>query len=296
MIRKSTPTTLREYLAEYALTREIDAETVRQYEISVEKFDRWNGAPVRIDELDELQVSAWLRDYASEGWSSSTVRSKRTQIVSLWRQAADDGYCDPPRRRIRSVRVVLDAPEAWTRDEVRRLLSAADSLPRRHACGLRRSTWFSLAIRCAWDTGLRWGDLIKLRVDQVTAEGFIAIPQHKTKRIVVCRLAPKTLDLLRSTLAEVPRELICPWDASHETFNAQVRRLVRKAGIRKGTWKWVRRAGGTDCEIQLPGSAGQFLGHAPGSRMAYTNYVDPRLIAAAGGVAFPRPLDDDAAI
>lgn len=297
MIRQKAPHTLRDYLAEYALTHEIDAETLRQYRISVGLFDRWyesrHGRAVGLDDLDELEVSAWLRDYAAEGRASSTVRSKRTQIVSLWKAAADDGYVEPPRRRIRSVRVVLKDPEAWTREEVRRLLDVCQGLPRRHKCGLRRSVWFSLAVRLAWDTGLRWGDLIRLRVDQVTADGFVALPQHKTKRIVVCRISPSTIELLRQTLVDVPREVIVPWPSSHETFNDQVRLIVAKAGIRPGTWKWIRRAGATDVEIQLSGAASRFLGHVPGSRIAYTNYVSQKVVAAAGNMAWPRSLDDE---
>jgi integrase len=297
MIRQKTPQTLRDYLAEYCLTREIDAETIRQYGISVSLFDRWyidrHGRSVRLEDLDELEVSSWLRDYAASGKAASTVRSKRTQIVSLWKQAADDGYVEPPRKRIRSVRVVLDDPESWTRDEIKKLLQVCQRLPRTHKCGLRRSAWWSLAVRLAWDTGLRWGDLIRLRVDQVTADGLVALPQHKTKRIVVCRISQPTLELLRQTLVDVPRDLVVPWPSSHETFNDQVRRIVAKAGIRPGTWKWVRRAGATDVEIQLSGSAGRFLGHAPGSRIAYTNYVSQKVLAEAGNMAWPRPLDDE---
>ena len=289
---------LAEYLDEYALTRGIGAGTVHQYQVAVRLFDEWRAAkgkpPAALGELEELELSAWLRDYAASGRAPATVRTKRVLVVGLWRAAADDGYVDPPRRRIRSVRVVLDAPTSWTRDEVARLVLACRRLPRRHRCGLRRSEWWELAVRVAWDTGLRYGDLVALRVDQVTPEGFAAFPQAKTGRVVVCRLSASTMAALRASLERCPRRLVCPWPVSRESFNAQVRGLVKKAGIRAGTWKWLRRAGATDVELQEPGGAARHLGHAPGSvRVAYAHYVDPRIVAAAGRVAFPRELAGD---
>jgi integrase len=296
MVSEDKNLTLAEYLEEYALTRGLGAGTHHQYRVAVELFERWRAEhgrpPARLAELEELELSAWLRDYAASGRAPATVRSKRVLVVGLWRAAADDGYVDPPRRRIRSVRVVLDAPTSWTRDEVARLVLGCRRLPRRHRSGLTRAMWWELAVRVAWDSGLRWGDLVALRVDQVTPEGFAAFPQRKTGRVVICRLAPSTMALLRRSLELCPRRLVCPWPVSRESFNAQVRLLVKKSGIRGGTWRWLRRAGATDVELQEPGGAPRHLGHAPGSgRMAYQHYVDPRIIAAAGRVAFPRELD-----
>jgi integrase len=289
MIRSSAPQTLREYLVEYAVTRPIREGTVRQYEIAVDLFDRHVGHPVRLDELDELLVSDWLRAYSATR-ATATVRAKRTMIVALWRAAADDRYVEPPRRRIRSARVVLPAPECWSLEEVGRLVATCRTLRRWHRCGLPRAAWWELAVRVAWDTGLRWGDLITLRVDQVTPEGFAAVGQSKTGRVTVCRLEAATLAVLRQTLEACPRELVCPWMSSRESFNDQVRTLVRKAGIRPGTWKWLRRGSATDVEIQQAGAAAGHLGHAPGSRIAYTSYVDPRVVAAAGRAVWPRSL------
>jgi hypothetical protein len=77
------------------------------------------------------------------------------------------------------------------------------------------------------------------------------------------------------SLELAPRQLVTPWMSSHETFDDQVKRLTQKAGIRQGTWKWLRRASATDVEIQRPGSATAHLGHVPGSRIAERSYIDP---------------------
>ena len=292
MIRNTSSQTLRDYLSEYALTRPLEKESLRQYLTVVHLIDRWHGAPLRLDELDATLVSQWLADYG-QTVAPQTARSKRQMLLSLWRAAVDDGLVDPVTlmRRVRRVRVPHRAPVAWTLDEVQRLLAACEHLPRVHKCGLRRSEWWALAIRVAYDTGLRWEDqMFRLRVDQITPEGFLAWVQHKTGRVVVPQLSPATMDALRASLERCPRELVTPWMGSHETFSDQVRTLVRKAGIRRGTWKYIRRASATEVEIQSPGEAGRHLGHAPGSRIAYQSYVDPAIVAAARQSVRPRPL------
>ena len=275
MYCKSGPATLSAYAANYSLLRDVRPETVRQYAITARLFERWAGHPVRLDELDETSVSAWLRDYAASGVEPETVRSKKVGLLALWRAAADEGLCEPPTRRIRSVKCPYKAPTCWDWSEVSALLEACQSLKRWHRTGLRRSAWFDLAIRMAWDTGLRQGDQFRLPVADVRPSGAVGLVQSKTGRPVICQLSPSTFDALRVSLELAPRQLVTPWLASHETFDDQFARLVQKAGIRKGTWKWLRRASATDVEIQRPGSATAHLGHVPGSRIAERNYIDP---------------------
>lgn len=275
MYCKSGPQTLSAYAANYNLLRDVKAETVRQYAICARLFERWAGHPVPLVELDEQSVSAWLRDYAASGVEPDTVRSKKVGLLALWRAAADEGLCDPPTRRIRSVKCPYKAPTCWTWEEVSTLLSACQGLQRWHRTGLRRSTWFDLAIRLAWDTGLRQGDQWALPVADIRPDGAVHLVQSKTARPVICQLSPSTAEALLASLELAPRQLATPWMASHETFDDQFSRLVERSGIRQGTWKWLRRASATDVEIQRPGAATAHLGHVPGSRIAARSYIDP---------------------
>lgn len=287
MFRRAGPSTIGEFARGYALWRDVRPKTLCQYQIAADLFERWAGGPVRLDQLDEASVSAWLRDYAAEV-APATVRSKRVQLLALWRAAAEDGLCDPPVRRVRSVRVPAQVVEAWTQEEVERLLEACRRLPRRHRCGLRRAVWWDLAIRVAWDSGLRWGDLVRLPVAAVRPDGACTVVQGKTGRAVTFRLSGATLEALAASLRACPRDLVCPWPASQETFGSQVRVLVRLAVVRPGTWKWLRRGAATDVEAQQPGAATEQLGHRPGSRIAWESYIDPTIAGRRGVV--PRPL------
>jgi integrase len=283
-----------DYVEVYATTHELEPETVRQYRVTAERIEVWAGQRVLLTDLNELMVSAFLRDYAAAGVKPATVRSKRTQLMALWRSAADEYLCDPPTRRVRSARVPWEPRECWTLEEVRQLLQAASWLPRTFRAGMPRAEWFDLAIRIAWDSGLRWGDQMRLRVDQIHGD-IAVVSQSKTRRPVCGKLSASTMARLAESLRRHPRELVTPWSSSHETFNAQVRRLVVKAGVRPGTWKWLRRGSATDVEIQQPGRgmAARHLGHAPGSRIAELHYLDPRLIAEHVPIVSPRDLEPE---
>jgi integrase len=262
MFRRSTPTTLGEFVRQtYSVTKPIRPETARQYEIAADLLERWAGRPVRLDELDERSVSEWLRDY-SRNHAPSTVRAKKQAVMTLWRAAADEGLAaEPVARRVRRTTVPERPVEAWTKAEIERLSEAAATLPRKHPCGLRRSVWFDLAIRIAWDSGLRWGDQIRLPVSAVHPDGWVSVTQSKTGKVATFRLSQSTMMALHRSLEQAPRSLVMPWAGSHETFNAQVRRLVKRAGVRPGTWKWIRRASGTDVELQEEGAGHKHLGN-----------------------------------
>jgi len=259
---RAGPTTLAAYAREgYSLLRDVKASTLRQYVIVSDLFTRWAGHDVLLEQLDEKSVSEWLRDYAAKV-SPATVRGKKNMILAIWRAAADDGLCEYPiSRRVRRVTVPQRPVVAWTKEEVEQLLAAAATLPRWHRCGLRRSDWWSLAIRVAWDSGIRWGDQVTLPVSAVCPDGSVSFTASKTGKVVAFRLSPSTMEALRASLVKCPRTLVLPWPASGETFRDQVDRLVAKAKIRPGTWKWVRRGSGSDVELQQEGAGHRHLGN-----------------------------------
>lgn len=287
MYCRSGPSTIGEYARDYGLAHGVQSGTLHQYRIVADLFERWAGGPVRLEDLDERSVSAWLRDLAATH-APATVRSKRVGLLALWRAAAEEGFCDAPARRVRSVPVPAAPVEAWDADEVRRILKVTSALRGRHPCGLSRPEWWDLAVRVAWDTALRRGDQFKLAVEAVRDDGSMAVVQSKTRRLAILRLCPETHDRLRRSLLEAPRKLVTPWGASLETFADQFRRVVRLAGVRPGTWKWLRRSSASDVEAQMPGEGAMQAGHAPGSRVTAVHYLAPRLCGHRR--AFPRPL------
>jgi integrase len=286
MIRRASPT-LGDFARDvYPLRRDIKESTHDQYLDSVRVFEKWAGAPIPLDTLDEDIVSRWLFAYSREA-GPFTVKSKRSAILAIWRLAADEGLAqDPVTRRIRAARTPEQIIVAFTMAEVEQLLAACRNLKRPHKCGLPRPVWWDLAIRTAWDTGLRWGDVIRLRASHVQTDGTIVSGQSKTSKVNVGKLSETTMAVLRDTLAACPRDLVCPWPATAETFRQQFGRLVRKAGVRAGTWKWLRRASGTDVEAQQPGAGHEHLGNT--ERVFRRHYADRSIIGRR--IPSPRPL------
>lgn len=291
MYARTVPT-LGAYARDYGTWHPVVPGTLHQLRIAADLFERWAGGPVRVDELDERSVATWLREVAMDR-APATVRSKRNNLLALWRAASDDGLCEPPARRIRVAPAPHRNPTAWTLAEVEQLQEAALGLGRWHPCGLPRAAWWVLAIRVAWATGLRWGDQVRLPLEEVTADGQVAHLQSKTRRVVVRTIDPDTLRLLRDSLQVAPRRLVTPWPATHQAFSRQFHRVVQQAGVRPGTWKWLRRAGVTGAEAERPGAGAAHAGHAPGSPVTARAYIDRTQLGldAAG----PRPLQPVAA-
>jgi integrase len=263
----------------------VKASTTNQYRIAADLFERWAGGPISLDELDEKSLSAWLRDYAATH-KPDTVRSKRNSILALWRAAADDGLCDEPvGRRVRRCSVPESVVEAWTKAEVEQLLATAATLKRRHRCGLSRAEWWTLAIRVAWDSGLRWADQVAIPVSAVRPDGWATVRQAKTGKVATFQLALSTMEALQESLNRCPRSLVLPWPASGETFRDQVGTLVAKAGIRPGTWRWIRRGSGSDVELQERGAGHLHLGNT--EEVFQRHYAAPAII----GRSIPSPRE-----
>ena len=85
---------------------------------------------------------------------------------------------------------------------------------------------------------------------------------------------PETVDAIKLTFPP-NRELLFPWPHCDRHFSNMFTQIVKAAGIRPGTLKWLRRASATAVEAEQPGAAMAHLGHrTPG--LAYQSYVDPR--------------------
>jgi integrase len=153
---------------------------------------------------------------------------------------------------VRKLRPLHQQPKAWSIPEVRRLLSAADR-------SSRSLFWGSLC-RAAYDSGLRLGDLLDLRCDQVGRQ--IEVLQEKTGRVVTVRLRPTTLQLVRRQIkGRAGCQPVWPLWGRREAFYRAFRRLVASSGIRPGTFRWIRRTAATQVERVKHGSSTELLGH-----------------------------------
>ncbi len=279
------PESLRAYLALYIERRNLAPSTIEQMQIVVGVFQKWLERSATLADLTERNLNRWIIWLRATGRKEPTIRNRRGVLMSLWRAALSDGLISESPDNVQIVKRVNGVPVAWSIDEVRDLLRAARTLKGRYGM-MRRGRgpwiprrWYWVAyIRTAWDSGLRKGDLLQLRISEITPDGLLVVRQEKTGYPHIIKLRKKTLAAIHATFPP-RRNVIFPWPASvyGKSFYPEFRALVDLSGIRPGSSKWLRRSSATAIEAKHPGSAMAHLGHrTPG--LAYKHYVDPRLL------------------
>lgn len=263
--------TLRAFVDDYALSRDIRPGTIEQLLYAVQSLDKHLGRPSTIDDLNQQCVNTWLA-WCVDNLARSTVHGRRGAILSLWRDAWDNGITDVPPRRIRPVKKRASMPEAWTLEEMGRVILACNSLRGSFRCnGISRPKLMAAWFTTSYYTGLRPCDMMTLRVESAVDATIFAIRQVKTAEPVYCPLNDDVRNAIRDTLPP-DRELVFP--LRRKVLKYWCDRITARAGVR-GTPKWARRTGATQLEIVQPGAAMSYLGHkTPG--LAYKHYVDHR--------------------
>lgn len=262
---------------QYANSRDAGQGTIKQLGYTVARFGDWLGRPPIIGDLGEPAINAWIRAMVDDGGLSiETIRSKRRHLVMLRRLAYERGWM----RTLGTVRPVKPAarvPVAWSQDEIAALLAAAatkTSRLKRHRA-VRWCDFWRAFILTGYYSGLRFGDLLRLKFDALATDGTAIVIQHKTGRPVVLRLPPDCLESIRA-IRKPERARIFGDLVFYKTIQEEFRWLVRESKV-GGSIKRLRASGATWVEAHNPGAAMAFLGHrTPG--LAYAHYCDPRFI------------------
>jgi hypothetical protein len=231
--------------------------------------------------LSEEAINSFLESLVEI--APRTVVSYRQSFLALWRAAADEDLAPYPNaRRIRRPKLPPLVVECYTVSEVNRLVKAARQLvgrvPRSHV--KRRDYWPAL-IMAAWDSGLRRGDLWRLNASKIRRDGMVVQVQHKTQKLIVCQFRPETMRAIRAAGNSLA------WTADNRTFSEHFTRIVEASGVRRGTFKWVRRASGSYVERAQPGAGCKHLGNTP---QVFDAHYDAKL----KGRRFPLPPALDA--
>lgn len=244
--------TLQDYLSRYSLTHDVTASTVEHYKWVVRSFERLAG-PVELDSLSGDDVNRWLVWLRDNGRSQYTIKQRRTSLLVLWRSAWQDGLASPI-QPVRRLKPLQHDPQAWTLDEVRKLIATAEA-------DQRRPLFWASLIRAGYDTGLRLGNLLAMRIDQVAP--VLHLRQVKVGAPVAVQFRRETLEAIAAHVGgRPPSELVWPLWGRREALYRAFRRLVAASGIRPGTFRWLRRTAATQVETVQPGSGTALLGHA----------------------------------
>lgn len=225
---------------DYVLTHEIRDSTADYYRRMASVLCAWAKRRVLLTEFTPDLVNRMLLDKQRFGLSSSYRKSLRSGLRALLAHHGNGSLTG----KLRPVRVEPLVIETWSGAEVQRLIDA---------CGYikdetRRRRWQTI-IAAGYFTGLSNCDLWALEWSHIDAKGIVRTKRSKTGRPVVARIPLEWLIELRLLGG---KGKVWGRATSKEAFRRQMKRIVRRAGLR-GTFKKLRKSCGTAIEMLYPG-------------------------------------------
>lgn len=159
-------------------------------------------AGVRISDVTPTDVRGYRLWLEQQGISPSTVKAVLGDLRTMLRWGEDDGLIDrsPFPRRIMP-RIQEQPPDRLTDEEVERLLALPEP--------------YRYVIRLGLETGVRWGELTRVRAEDYR-DGMLTIHQTKSGKV---RRVPCSNELVRGRIG-----LLCPF-RSNSSFQKTVKRL-----------------------------------------------------------------------
>lgn len=249
-----------------------------QIEAAIKHASKWAGKPLEIHELSTDLIHAFVVA-VKDDLAPATRRARRNILIRLASVAANDTTLllrpdEPIRSRIARVKLPQSPPDAWTIEQVRKLLKVAESLRGAYKNGVPRRLYCGAYIRVVWDAGWRGCDVRSLERDWIGPSGRLAVVQRKTKRVVYSQLRPKTVAAIRLLLESHESRLIFPPWKHISSWRKSFERLICRAGL-DGTIGMLRHSAGTAAEEAFPGQGHLFLGN---SRQVFErHYLDRRI-------------------
>lgn len=247
--------------------------TTRLYGCTLRAFGRWLGYPPTVDDLTDLTLSRYLEHRAAIR-SPFTAEKERTQLLSLWRFAADRGIVRdrpevPP--SILPERTV----EAWTPDQMRGLLRAA-AATRGSIGAVPAGAFWTALVLVLYDTAERIGAVLDTKAADLHPPYLNVRAEHRKgrRRDRLYTLSQETLDALAAMPAD--REKLLPWPYARVYLWKRFAEVVARAGLgtgRRARFHAIRRTVAT-AYAAAGGDATALLDHA--SPKTTRAYLDPR--------------------
>jgi integrase len=265
--------TLEEFAAQYVNSRDLSEDYADRLQKRAKRLQDTGSEPAIEKVLTASNVNAFLKSLLL---SPFTQRSYREDILTLWNAAADQDivpYQMPRRifiRRCPRLRVLC-----FTVDEARAIVERASQLKGVYPNGVSRRKYWPAAVRLAWDSGLRRGDVWAFDPDCLNPDGTGSVVQRKTGTVVPIRLRDST----RRAIDDIGGKQPCVWTLDATFFGRHFRQLLRLAAVKRGTFKWLRRSSGSYVNRDAPGAGRKHLGQQ--SEIVFERHYDAQLGAAS---------------
>jgi integrase len=287
-----------DHVETYILARDLCPDYCLSLRARVRKFCVWMGRPATIADLQPKIFNEWLTALQKSTMKANTVEGYRRSLLCIWRDAYESELTDVAPLRIKRLKKPRIVVEAFTHEEIRALIAATDKLTGYLPNGVRRKDLAKLAILLAYCSGLRRGDIFRLKRSQVRSDGAATVIQSKTGYPVKVRLSADAMELAAKIKPDNGDDRVCPWPYTGNRLATMFKQLVKLAGVRDGQFRWLRRSAGSYAESVTPGAGSRLLGHRDervfrahyeDTDISQTHIIEPPPIApptiAVGGVA-----------
>lgn len=273
----------------YFLLQGHGTATQKHYRRAVRWLSELLGRPAMVADFSDDLLRALSHQLLTERKQSPTTANQSLKcLTALWRWCRNRGLIQTG-PTIKKLKEPLRTPQAWSRDELRRLVEAASTAPGTIG-GLPAAVWWRVLVAIEWDTGARAGELLALRWEWLDWERrWIRVPaecRKGGKRDAVYGLMSDTIAVLepiKQTQGKILGEL-----GHHSNFYRHWDDLLVRAGLptgRKRKTQMLRRSFASHL-LSGGGDPTAALGHASRATTA-ASYLDPTLTARPHGQKMP---------
>jgi len=297
---------LRELLVDrIAHLKNLSARSVELYGHTLDRFRDFLDREPTIDDLDDLVVSKFLRDRATQHnhrqgkISPASVAKDSAQLRTIW------NWCAKKRMK-RSNGDLLEFPDyrrplvpkprpvAYTHQDLQTLIEAARH--RKGMVGRVPACWYwPTKLAAMYETGERIGAILAIRWGEVDLERrtltFLAATRKGHRETITRQISPG-LARMMAPQQGASDELVWPWTDTRHIMSAygSLRVLCRVAGVKYHPFHSIRKS--TASYMKAAGASAQKqLGHSGGEGMCETHYYDERITGVESALDYLPPLD-----
>ena len=221
--------------------RQLSQHTLQAYAADLADFRKWLAADLAVADVVENTLKEYLADMVSERkLATATVRRRFACLRAFFRHATDGGEIADPFTKWRPKLLRRKRlPRTLSRGEISSLLSSLKpgSLPARR--GLEGC--LPTAVRLMVCTGIRVGELCKIRIDDVSPDGSTFRIQGKGSRDRVAYISDPAL---RAELCELVRNRRKAEDSCVALFLNRRRAPMKPQSIRSKLRRYAESEAG----------------------------------------------------
>jgi integrase len=260
---------LQDFARNYATKKAASAGYLEQLLVFTKRLP-WHVEDITTEQVDEYLTIAMTK------LAPQTVANHRRLLTTLTTEARRLGMNVRIQEKFRRVKVPPPIPRALSRKEMAAAVAAARETPGQFR-DLRKSDFLVAWFLTAYALGLRCGDLLAIRWDQVRGRR-IYLGQSKTSTPHVAVFTDEAL----SACSALPRKPRIFGDyAAQNTIQQWVKACMVRAGL-EGTTKFFRRSAATYAKV-MGKSPKAVLGHLT-EGLAERHYVDRLLYEEETGL------------